>query len=1106
MSLFANQGVFGKRENHITHVCGFYHPFHDRPGRQFLAPLFINAHTTIVASTSRTTLTQTFQSPSFSVKELKYAFPLYDGVSVVGFVCTINNDRVIHGVVKERSKARETFNKAVAQGQVAGLLEQSFEASDVFTTTVGNIPANASLQVEITYLGELKHDAQVDGIRFTIPTTIAPRYGNYPGELLKSVEFGLTKGISITVDAEMPNGSQIKSVQSPSHPIAVTVGNTSVGAAKGVEMSLQKASATLTLGTTELDKDFILHVVATNTANPVAVLETHPTIPNHRALMATLVPKFNLPSSKPEIVFVCDRSGSMADGKRIPNLKAALHLFLKSLPLGVKFNICSFGSRWDFMFPEGSRTYDASSLAHATQYVDGISANYGGTEMYKPLEDTFDRRYKDMDLEVFMLTDGEIWDQKQLFELINAHVEKSEGAIRVFSLGIGNDVSHALIEGVAQAGNGFSQSVADDENMNSKVIRMLKASLSPHVKDYTLEIKYGKEDSDSTTEADDDFELVEKVQDTLVIDMTEPGPDTAAAAEAPKKPISLFDDAVDLDTEMTEAGLDTSAGGKYSHVPKVPEPKILQAPFVIPPLFSFSRTSVYLLLSPEASRKTPKSVVLRGTCPSGPLELEVPVTVLTEPGETIHQLAARKAVKEFEEGRGWIYHAKDSKDDNASRLQIKYFGRFSDMVEREAVRLGVTYQVGGKWCSFVAVEKGDEVKVSPEQSDVGLDREAAPVFTQHGWGFGGMQFGQGGALHLQSASRVGSLFGSANQGVSVAAASTFGAAQPMRQLAATGFGVPQPPSNTGGLFGATKSASSTSGLFGSTPAPQQQRKQSLFGFTSSTPGGGLFGAAPPPPAPSGSPFGSGRGGLFGSSSPAPPGPAPCGGLLGSSSSSTSTVAGFFGSASPAPSSGSLFGLGGKSTTPFGAPVSKTAIIKPAVTPYHWTPARSVDRGPTVFVTREMLAQYEEEVAEAACEPLPEDSSDDDELKRLREEFTAAPQQQKESNRAVFAGNAADKLEDIVSLQQFVGQWTGTDDLLILLGLDKQAVAAKVGGSGLMDKGDGVFATVLVLAYLEVHLGGRKDEWEMMADKARDWLEGQGVVDVDGFVEKAKQLL
>lgn len=154
-------------------------------------------------------------------------------------------------------------------------------------------------------------------------------------------------------------------------------------------MSLQKASATLALGSAELDKDFVVQIVATNTGNPVAVLENHPTIPNQRALMATLVPKFNILASRPEIVFLYDRSGSMGDGHKIPNLKAALYVFLKSLPVGVKFNIYSFRSNDEFLFKKCSQSYDASSLEKATRYVDTFNANFGGTEISRPLEQTF---------------------------------------------------------------------------------------------------------------------------------------------------------------------------------------------------------------------------------------------------------------------------------------------------------------------------------------------------------------------------------------------------------------------------------------------------------------------------------------------------------------------------------------------------------------------------------------------------------------------------------------------------------------------------------------------------------------------------------------------
>ncbi|AEO65518.1 uncharacterized protein THITE_2045058 [Thermothielavioides terrestris NRRL 8126] len=919
-----------------NHICGVYclvpAPGHFAPSRQYLPQLTLSAHTKIVSSASRTTLTQTFLNPKPEpIPELRYTFPLRDGVSVVGFVCTINGDRIIRGVVKEREEAKRTFQAAVDRGETAGLLEQLPEASDVFTTTVGNVPAKATIKIDITYLEELRHDAELDGVRFTIPTHIAPRYGSYPGQLLRSSDVDSSAGIRIVVDVEMPNGSNIKSVQSPSHPIAVTLGNTSTGASSGADMSLQKASATLALNTMELDKDFVL-LVAANTGNPSAVLETHPTIPNHRALMATLVPKFSLPSSRPEIVFLCDRSGSMGQGNKIPNLKSALHLFLKSLPVGVKLNICSFGTSHEFLFPDGSRPYDAFTLEEATRYVNTFAANFGGTEILRSLKDVFGKRYRDMDLEVFLLTDGDVWNQNAVFRLVNEQVAESKGTIRVFSLGIGGDASHALVEGVAAAGNGFAQFVGEHENMNSKVVRMLKAALTPHVSDYTLEIKYGKEPevdtNASTGSSDDDFEIVEKAMDALALDVQNPGQTPEQKEAPPKKPISLFDENVDLDMEMADAS--AAAGGRYSHVPPVPEPKLLQAPFVIPALYPFSRTTVYLLLSPDTAQKQPKSVVLRGTSLHGPLELEIPVTVLSERGETIHQLAARKAVKELEEGRGWIYHARDATQSPSPLLKDRYPGLFSDMVEREAVRLGVTYQVGGKWCSFVAIDPNDEGATK------------TPISS-------GFQF--------EKDSRI-------------------------------------PP-----------------------------------GCKSLQPG-----------------------------APRSPDVAPCHDI----------------NSTPASSAPFQHGIQ-QCKSPRLQPAARyRSQLKPLTLSLPAVPTSSLFGG-----APQVLAQQPQQPTTA-------------------------------SSSASASASEGDKLAQLVALQTFTGAWRWDEGLLELLGFQRpKFVAARAAAADLVGASDRL-ATALVLAFLELRLADRRDEWEMLADKAREWLDEDlrngGVFTLEVYCEKARTLL
>jgi hypothetical protein len=78
---------------------------------------------------------------------------------------------------------------------------------------------------------------------------------------------------------------------------------------------------------------------------------------------------------------------------------------------------------------------------------------------------------KEMQTELMLLTDGDIWSQQQLFDYISEQTEA--GDVRVFPIGIGGGVSSALIEGIARAGHGFGQLVARDEKLDSKIVRMV---------------------------------------------------------------------------------------------------------------------------------------------------------------------------------------------------------------------------------------------------------------------------------------------------------------------------------------------------------------------------------------------------------------------------------------------------------------------------------------------------------------------------------------------------------------------------------------------------------------------------------------------------------
>lgn len=1008
------QGLFGHHQN--NHICGCYFTG-QFANRSYLPQVKLASHATINPVSFTTKLTQTFHNPNDGpLEQCCYTFPLFDGVAVNGYTISYG-DKVLRGIVKQKHAAKQTYQAAVDRGETAGLLESL--PAGVFGVTLANIPSKTDILVQITYCGELKHDAGIDGLRYMLPTSIAPRYGNYPGQVLESntIDQG---GISITVDIDMGQ-SNIRKAQSPSHPIAVSMGGLSTSE-QGSSFRPSQASATLTQGSTELDSDFILQLVIDDISKPQAIVETHPTLPNQRAIMTTLVPKFVLEPAHPEIIFIADQSGSMS-GTKDSALISALKVFLKSLPLGVRFNICAFGSHFQFLWPK-SQAYNEDNVAAAVTFVDSFNAQYGGTEILKPLEDAFKRHLKDLPLEVMLLTDGQIWGEDQVFEFVNEQIAKGVDA-RIFALGIGEGVSHTLVEGVARAGNGFAQFVTQDEELDQKVIRMLKGALYPHTTDYSLEVNYGNDAASSAME--DDFEIVERVNDCLVID--EPT-DQRQDSPAFQKITSFFDTTADVDKPTKD---DRQPANRYAHLPAIDTPKILQAPAAIPPLFPFNRTTAYLLLGPQSAHKNVVSVTVRAKSPEGPLELTIPISG-QQVGTSIHQLAARKAIQDLQEGRGWLHSASVKGRTRINTLvKEKYKSRLDEIVEREGVRLGEKFQVASKWTSFVAVEDHSDQVI-----EAAKEKKQQPT---------------------------NALFGSD----CISSIANSSPSLPAGTLSPTGMAPPPPP---GGLFGQSNAPSRM------TAFPAQ--------------GSGLFGAA------------------------SAPAPAPAGGLFGQSN---------------APQASSLFGSSNQSSALFGhsGASSSQPLFQQAAAPSAADPE-----------------QYQREMQDAASMPVA--TSDDEDLMvdaashrpqagPYRSSGGFAPRKQLSTisarttgprvgatrKRKVGAGTGAgagalapeqpsrtqpprstSMLHRLIALQFFTGAWMWNDELLELLGLERDKVDIQALGG---HDDNNVPATVLVVAFLEVKLGEKREVWEMVVQKAKAWMQGKTGDDteVERLVESAKEL-
>jgi hypothetical protein len=73
-------------------------------------------------------------------------------------------------------------------------------------------------------------------------------------------------------------------------------------------------------------------------------------------------------------------------GKRIEQATQALILFLMSLPQDSYFNVISFGSKFERMFPK-SQKYSDEIVEQMISSIETFDADYGGTEIAEPLLD-----------------------------------------------------------------------------------------------------------------------------------------------------------------------------------------------------------------------------------------------------------------------------------------------------------------------------------------------------------------------------------------------------------------------------------------------------------------------------------------------------------------------------------------------------------------------------------------------------------------------------------------------------------------------------------------------------------------------------------------------
>ncbi len=427
----------------------------------------------LLAAHARVTVRQRYRNVERVAIEAIYTFPLPADAVLAGFAMTAEGRRV-EGAVQEREAAFRDYDKAVYEGHGAALLEQ--ERSNVFTATLGNLLPGETALLEVTYLQRLRADE--GALRWTLPTLVAPRYipGTAQGDRTAhgtadpttevsdadrisppsgDVRYGLTLDLSLDLGRDLV-------VESPSHSLSVV--------REGAVTRVRFSDASVAL-----DRDVVV-LVRDASEVPLAALVAHRVTGSAGYFALGVVPDLfdaRKRSVRKDVVFLIDTSGSM-DGRSIDEARMALRLCLRHLREGDRFAIAAFADSARWLHRE-LVPFTQKTLEEADKWVASLSAD-GGTELREPLLEAVTMA---PDGVIVLLTDGQVGNEDSILSATLA----ARRTARVYSFGIGTNVSDALLRDLAKRTRAEVEFIHPGERIDEKVVAVFARAAALRVTD-----------------------------------------------------------------------------------------------------------------------------------------------------------------------------------------------------------------------------------------------------------------------------------------------------------------------------------------------------------------------------------------------------------------------------------------------------------------------------------------------------------------------------------------------------------------------------------------------------------------------------------------------
>lgn len=414
----------------------------------------------IIGAVASVEVTQRFANPFDHPIELEYLFPLPHEAAIVDYSITIG-ERTISADLKEREKAKQVYQEAVAEGKRASLLEQ--RRPNLFSIQIGNVQPAEKIVTKILFEDRLHYR---DGVyEFIFLMGITPRYhdpAHISQDEAKSVDAPVTldenKVGPVEIRVNIDAGVSISQPESRTHPISVESKNEHT-------FSLQLAENTIP------NKDFVLQYEASTDDLRTALWSAKDEADAADTVMLTILPPrldMERPQQQREFIFVIDRSGSMGGVNGGPMVQArnALSACLRGLDENDTFAILAFDDRMEW-FKKKPLSVSQKNVEKADAWLETIDSR-GGTNIITAIEealaipaDSKRQRY------VVFLTDGSVSADEKAISDINQKC----GDARVFTFGIGPSVNRYLLNKMAQMGRGVAEFMGVQDDIETTITR-----------------------------------------------------------------------------------------------------------------------------------------------------------------------------------------------------------------------------------------------------------------------------------------------------------------------------------------------------------------------------------------------------------------------------------------------------------------------------------------------------------------------------------------------------------------------------------------------------------------------------------------------------------